>query len=307
LPVNFNDFEKLNYFSCKGLCGPELINLALIMHSFQKDSGSWYQYLNEADLKKKINIPENGVYTSYYKNGQKLCAGSFLDGKPNGVWNFWYSNGELCQERFYKNGEADGHWSFYDLNAQGWEAWNKPYEFIFENGKLVRYTIRSFDNISYSPDNCKSSTHQEYVSIVEDYKIVWSTDSTYIIEKMEANIALEDNEWFKIVKGDTLERNYEFWEFNDKRWNYTFQSSCEPESTTYIKKAEGYLNKPADYWVETILSKKDQLLWTKDEIVDLRNCEIRVNTYSNDNSEKEIKLIESRVRTISPEIYQCTD
>lgn len=305
LPVDFKSFEKLDYLSCTGLCGPELINLALVMYSFDKDSGSWYRYLTEADLNKKINIPENGIYTSYYKNGQKLCEGSFLNGKPNGAWSFWYNDGEICQERFYKNGERDGHWSFYRVNGSNRHQWNKPIAFIFENGKLLNYTIQSFDHIGYSLTSCKSLSHEQLVSKVENYNIDWTTDSTMKIKKIEANIALEDNEWFKIVRGDTLKENIELWEFNETRWKYLYQEFCLPEGTTYKKKAEGYLNKFSDYWSESYLSKKDELIWTTDEIVDLRTCKRSINRYSNDNLEKELRLIESKIQEITPEIWTC--
>lgn len=43
----------------------------------------------------------DGVYTSWYQNGQKTTEGTFKDGYPDGMWTDWYQNGQKQSESTY--------------------------------------------------------------------------------------------------------------------------------------------------------------------------------------------------------------
>ncbi|MEQ8907784.1 MAG: hypothetical protein RIC95_01205 [Vicingaceae bacterium] len=55
-----------------------------------------------------------GLWETYYLNGQLKSKGEYLDGKKYGKWSYYFQNGTLEQEGFYdKNGEFTGTWKWY--------------------------------------------------------------------------------------------------------------------------------------------------------------------------------------------------
>ena len=57
---------------------------------------------------KKYNWKEgkmHGLYTNWYKNGQKKEEGNYKDGKRDGLWTTWFEGGN-------KEKEKTGIWCF---------------------------------------------------------------------------------------------------------------------------------------------------------------------------------------------------
>ena len=56
----------------------------------------------------------NGVWTSWYENGQKNSQVKYVDGKEDGDYHVWHSNGKPYIKGHYKMGERVGEWTFLD-------------------------------------------------------------------------------------------------------------------------------------------------------------------------------------------------
>jgi len=56
----------------------------------------------------------NGVWTSWYENGQKNSEQNYINGKENGLYNVWHPNGNQYIKGEYKMGKEVGNWIFYD-------------------------------------------------------------------------------------------------------------------------------------------------------------------------------------------------
>ena len=54
-----------------------------------------------------------GLWTSFYENGQLWWKGPYKDGKLNGPYVWYYDNGQLSSEGTYKDGKREGPWVTY--------------------------------------------------------------------------------------------------------------------------------------------------------------------------------------------------
>ena len=48
---------------------------------------------------------KKGIWTYWYKNGQKEYEGTYKDGVFDGLWTQWYKNGQKRTEETFKDGE----------------------------------------------------------------------------------------------------------------------------------------------------------------------------------------------------------
>ena len=67
---------------------------------------------------KKQKLEENykdgiadGLWITWYENGQKTDEGHYKDSKPVGLWTRWYEDGQKKFEGYFKDGKADGLWT----------------------------------------------------------------------------------------------------------------------------------------------------------------------------------------------------
>ena len=56
----------------------------------------------------------NGIWTSWYKNGQKNSEYNYINGKEDGIYNVWHPNGNQYIKGTYKMGKEVGIWTFHD-------------------------------------------------------------------------------------------------------------------------------------------------------------------------------------------------
>jgi antitoxin component YwqK of YwqJK toxin-antitoxin module len=57
----------------------------------------------------------NGVWSSWYKNGQKNSEQNYINGKEDGKYRVWHPNGKPYIKGQYEMGEKTGTWSFHDF------------------------------------------------------------------------------------------------------------------------------------------------------------------------------------------------
>ena len=55
-----------------------------------------------------------GVWVSWYENGNKNSQGTYENGKWQGLYRVWYPNGKLHYTGEYDKGVRVGVWKFYD-------------------------------------------------------------------------------------------------------------------------------------------------------------------------------------------------
>ena len=64
------------------------------------------------------NFSKNGVYETFYENGNIKSKGTYLNSKKEGLHQWWYSNGSLEREGLYINGKKDGLYKWWYPNGQ---------------------------------------------------------------------------------------------------------------------------------------------------------------------------------------------
>ena len=122
-------------------------------------NGAWVYYFNTGEKKADVNflngdggnkgstgIPKNGregLFNSYYKNGNPEAINPYKSGKLNGLCTFYYENGNKSEVSNYTAGKANGLTTFY-----------------YENGALKQKS-------NYS----NTKEHGDYVSYYENGKI----------------------------------------------------------------------------------------------------------------------------------------
>jgi antitoxin component YwqK of YwqJK toxin-antitoxin module len=121
-----------------------------------------------------LNIRPNGLWISWYDNGQVKEEGYYVDNKQIGNWITYYKNGYKESEGVYKNDFQTGKWINWHDNGQKesegkykkgytkgiWISW-------FENGQM--YMKGKVKNDTYSKDckmwNRDGSKHDKSVDI----------------------------------------------------------------------------------------------------------------------------------------------
>ncbi len=63
-------------------------------------------------------MPQDGLYTEGYENGQKEIETYYKKGKINGSWKVWYPNGQLYIGAYYKKDKLHGKWKVWYANGQ---------------------------------------------------------------------------------------------------------------------------------------------------------------------------------------------
>ena len=73
---------------------------------------------------------KDGLWESYYENGQLQDEGEYKDGKKDGLWEFYNETGLLHSRGNYKDGKQDDLWIF---------SMNTPYIYAvrYREGKEV--------------------------------------------------------------------------------------------------------------------------------------------------------------------------
>jgi antitoxin component YwqK of YwqJK toxin-antitoxin module len=59
----------------------------------------------------------NGIWTSWYENGQKNSEQNYINGKEDGEYNVWHPNGKQYIKGKYIMGKEVGVWTFHDSSG----------------------------------------------------------------------------------------------------------------------------------------------------------------------------------------------
>ena len=75
-----------------------------------------------------------------YLGGKSQLEGSYKDGKRDGLWTEWFRDGQKWEEGTYKDGKIDGLFTTWYENGQ------KEREGTFKDGKEDGLSFRWYDN-----------------------------------------------------------------------------------------------------------------------------------------------------------------
>ena len=73
-----------------------------------------------------------GIFKSYYYNGQLYVEANFIDDIENGIFKSYYLNGQLFQKGNYIYGKKNGIYKSYYEHGQLWEEKNYINDVIVE-------------------------------------------------------------------------------------------------------------------------------------------------------------------------------
>jgi antitoxin component YwqK of YwqJK toxin-antitoxin module len=79
----------------------------------------------------KMNGKIEGIYKSYWKNGQLCCEVNYIDDKREGIYKSYWDDGQLYKEVNYIDGKENGIRKLYFPNGQLWHEVN------YIDGKIV--------------------------------------------------------------------------------------------------------------------------------------------------------------------------
>lgn len=74
-----------------------------------------YSRRMSADSEKWVR---DGLFQSFYVNGQISSEGHYRDGHEDGIWSSYHENGQLAWRGVYCDGQEAGDWDFWDINGQ---------------------------------------------------------------------------------------------------------------------------------------------------------------------------------------------
>lgn len=91
----------------------------LEIRSFVKGklNGEASTYYNSGELKRKGNYLDSqyhGIWTQWYKNGNKEFEIAYSNGKMKGDYTIWYRNGEIKEKGTYEDNYKTGTWTIYN-------------------------------------------------------------------------------------------------------------------------------------------------------------------------------------------------
>ena len=96
-------------------------------------NGDWKWYYPDGSLSQLIHFNmgvQDGIAETYFTNGAKSAAYTYVDGKLNGETREYYSTGVLKQVVMYKDGKKNGHATYYHPTG------NKMYEADYKDDQL---------------------------------------------------------------------------------------------------------------------------------------------------------------------------
>jgi antitoxin component YwqK of YwqJK toxin-antitoxin module len=177
----------------------EIRNKELYNNGAPHESGDIREWYNEDGQlilsKKNLTVgggEKDGLFTNWYKNGQKKDEGIWNNGKLDGVKTYWYENGQKKFERTYKDGKKDGLWTNWYENGQ------KMYEIMHRNNKR-----EGKETLYHKSGN---------ISSVKTYK-----DGTLYGEYIDYFVSGEKRSKGNIFYGGMMEGKWTFWYHNGKK------------------------------------------------------------------------------------------
>ena len=136
---------------------------------------SYYKNGNPETIQTLKSGKFDGVYNSFYENGNKKQVSNYKEGELDGVYNSFYENGKPKDVRNYTAGKLNGLYSFYDENGNKKEVSNYKegeldgvYNYYYENGKpkdVRNYTAGKLNGLySFYDENGNKKEVSNYKS-----------------------------------------------------------------------------------------------------------------------------------------------
>tara|TARA_B110000259_G_scaffold112128_1_gene128024 strand:- start:322 stop:1488 length:1167 start_codon:yes stop_codon:yes gene_type:complete len=129
-----------------------------------------------APLASGVILLRNGVFESYYENGQLKEVKTYKDGNYYGLFEIYYENGQLAEKYNYKDGNSDGLFESYYENGQLKSKEN------YRDGLNITFSYKSRNiNVSEIKTECKyvdalTILLSEMVVLAEVYSKTGKTD-----------------------------------------------------------------------------------------------------------------------------------
>ncbi|MDD4644493.1 MAG: prolyl oligopeptidase family serine peptidase [Bacteroidales bacterium] len=111
---------------------------------------------------------KQGLYQTWYKNGQPESCYHFIDGKKNGLCEEYYSNGQISTKGYAISGNKPGNTrGVKQGNFKGWSVDGKLlYDFDLENGMKVNPADTSYLYHLYKPKDYETDTTRTWPLII---------------------------------------------------------------------------------------------------------------------------------------------
>ena len=126
-------------------------------------TGKWFYFYSDNSIREMGELTAfyklDGIWTSFYPNGNKRSEGKFINGLKSGKWQTWYENGKLRSIAEYKKfngrritkvpiyGQVYTMWQEAPIVGKKWgivhiHEWVNVNEYIeyYENGK-IKYNL----------------------------------------------------------------------------------------------------------------------------------------------------------------------
>lgn len=86
-------------------------------HHYPCENGYHVKYIYDTDQPRETgritNGKKEGIWTTYYRNGNIESKGSYSNGEKKGEWNEYHENGKLKEEGSYLNDKKVSTWNTY--------------------------------------------------------------------------------------------------------------------------------------------------------------------------------------------------
>jgi antitoxin component YwqK of YwqJK toxin-antitoxin module len=127
--------EGIHYFLTRHVA--ELFNLEKVENGLYQ---SWYEDGQKHVEATCVDGKLNGLYQSWYEDGQKLMETTYVDGKKHGAYQSWHYNGKKKEEGTFVDGKLNGLYKTWNYGGQ------KDRESTFVDGKNHGLYQRWYDN-----------------------------------------------------------------------------------------------------------------------------------------------------------------
>ncbi len=184
-----------------------IVYLALNFYSCDKpnDKNFIREYYDDEQIKTEVQVKDSiylGKMIEYYKNGDTLSIGHWVEGLPHGLKKNYYEGNFLKSIGSYKNGIKDGGFKLFykDGNIEQEGTYRKG----ILHGKVIRY---------FHPDSAKCEIN--FISYFINYQgkqkemgyVEYNPDRTIKDEKLRVNTVSQLD---TVKLGEVLEISIEF-------------------------------------------------------------------------------------------------